>query len=921
MNRFFLILALAASAFAHDSTELWAGAKYDPAVPTEKSVLGHEPGERISSPAEIVKYMQTLAAAAPTRMKVFEYGETWEHRKLIYAVIGSETNIGRLPEIQADMMRLADPRKTNAAEAKQAIAKLPALVWLAYGVHGNEISSPDSALMTAYHLLASKDDKLVDEILAKDVILIDPLQNPDGRNRFVHDFEVAEGLRPDANQLAAEHNEPWPGGRTNHYYFDMNRDWFAMTQPETRGRIAAVRQWLPLVFVDLHEMGSDSTYYFAPEANPYNPYITDTQKNSLEWFGKNNARYFDQLGFSYFTKEGYDEFYPGYGASWPLYYGSIGMTYEQASTRGLIVRKADNTVFTYRDTVQKHFITSISTAETAARNREKLLENFYQYRKESIEEGSKGPIREYILVREGNVSEVDKLAANLADQGIEIKRATATFQNGGKSYPEGSYIIDFAQPSFRLLRALLDTQVSMKPEFLAGEEHRRLTRQASEMYDVTAWSLPLQCGIRAEGVAQLSTGSFEALPNNYTRPGSVIGGTPEVAYLVPWGISASVRLLSGALQQGLRVATTDRSFTQNGHSYPSGTLIIKTKENPGNLPETMSKLAASSGADVYTTNTAWMDAGPNFGSRYVSYIPTDMKIAMAWDRPTSASAAGAARYVLERQYGYPVTAIRTQQLANADLSQFKTILLPDGGFGEGYEAVLGANGDRRLRDWVESGGTLVALGPGAVSYLADRRVGMLALSQENAAHESERATPAAGQATGKAAARTNGGAAEGEQTAQPQSNRVPGKLLTSEKDFDKAITADAELPDSLHGVLLRAKVNQESWVTAGVPETVNVLVTGRTIFSPIKMDRGLNAVYYEGPDQILASGFMWEPNRKQLAYKPFLVVQRAGRGNIVAFTADPNFRGYMDGLNVLFLNAVFRGPAHTGSGGGFGEEQ
>ena len=220
----------------------------------------------------------------------------------------------RLSDIQASMKKISDPRKTDDAEAKRLMTNLPAVIWLAYGVHGNEISSPDAALMTAYHLLASRGDKMVDEILAKDLILIDPLQNPDGRDRFVHDFNIAEGLRPDPSQLAAEHNEPWPGGRTNHYYFDMNRDWFAMTQPETRGRIAAVQQWLPLVFVDLHEMGSNSTYYFAPEANPYNPYITKTQKDSLEWFGKNNSHWFDHYGFSYFTKEGYDEFYPGYGS-------------------------------------------------------------------------------------------------------------------------------------------------------------------------------------------------------------------------------------------------------------------------------------------------------------------------------------------------------------------------------------------------------------------------------------------------------------------------------------------------------------------------------------------------------------------------------------------------------------------------------
>ncbi len=214
------------------------------------------------------------------------------------------------------------------------------MLWLAYGVHGNEISSNDAAMMTAYHLLASRNDKLVDEILANVVLILDPAQNPDGRARFVHNFEIAEGLKADASQLAAEHNEPWPGGRTNHYYFDMNRDWFAMTQPETVGRIKAVQEWFPLAYVDLHEMGSDATYYFAPEANPYNPYITRAQRDSLEWFGRNNAKWFDKYGFNYFTREGYDEFYPGYGASWPLFHGSIGMTYEQASTRGLVVRKS-----------------------------------------------------------------------------------------------------------------------------------------------------------------------------------------------------------------------------------------------------------------------------------------------------------------------------------------------------------------------------------------------------------------------------------------------------------------------------------------------------------------------------------------------------------------------------------------------------
>ncbi|HLJ49410.1 MAG TPA: M14 metallopeptidase family protein [Bryobacteraceae bacterium] len=911
------VAALLIPAFAEPKFVYWPGSSYDGSIPTEKQVLGYEPGDRISSHENILKYLEALAKAAPTRMKVFEYAKTWEHRPLVYAAIGSPATIARLDKIKADMQRLADPRKTSDAEAKQIISSTPAVIWLAYGVHGNEISSPDAALMTAYHLLASRNDKMVDEILAKDLILIDPQQNPDGRDRFVHNFEIAEGLQPDPSQLAAEHNEPWPGGRTNHYYFDMNRDWFAITQPETRGRIKTLLEWYPLVFVDLHEMGSDATYYFTPEADPYNPYILKSQRESLEWFGRNNAKWFDEFGFNYFTREGYDEFYPGYGASWPLYYGSIAMTYEQASTRGLIVRQTNGTVVPYRQTVREHFVASVSSAETAAHNHDKLLENFYHYRQTAVAEGTKGPVREYILPRTGDTTTVDKLAVNLATQGIEVKRATAPFKNAGNDYPQGSYAIPLAQPMYRMIRTFLDPQVSMDAEFLKGEEHRRKERLPSEMYDVTAWSLPLQYNIGAVGSADVSKGSFEPVVGGRMPEGKVVGNSPTVAYLVPAGTSGTMAFLARALQEHLHVLSTDKEFKLAGRTYGRGTLIVRVKDNGADLADTVQRLARKSDVDVYTTDTGWVDEGANFGSHNVFTVPP-AKIAIAWDQPTNSSAAGATRFLLEREYDTPVTVARTSQFANSDLSAFNVIVLPDaGGFGGGggYAGALGQNGARRLKDWVEAGGTLIGVGPGAVTFLADSRSQLLAISQENLAKPAGE-TPGAGRNQAAPAAAGGGNAA-----APPTDGHVPGKLLASDQDFEKAIQPDTDQPDSLHGVLLRAKVYGDHWLTDGVADTVNVLVQGRAIFAPIKMDKGINAVYYAGPDQILASGFMWEQNRKQLAYKPFLVVQRDGRGFVIGFTADPNFRGYMDGLNTLFLNAVFRGPAHATGGGGRGGEQ
>jgi len=895
--RFFFVLLLIMSAASITSAqtkfEYWPGANYDSRVPTFKQVLGYEPGERITSHAGLMQYLESLAAFAPERIKIFEYARTWEGRKLVYAVVGSEANIRQMDQIRAGMQRLADPRRTPIAEARTLINSLPAVVWLAYGVHGNEISSPDAALLTAYHLIAARGDAVTDEILSKAVVVIDPTQNPDGRDRFVHNFNIAEGLESDASPLAAEHNEPWPGGRTNHYYFDMNRDWIALTQPETRGRVRVLQQWYPLVFVDLHEMGTDSTYYFAPEAVPYNPHLAKDQRASLQLFGKNNAKWFDQFGFSYFTREVYDAFYPGYGASWPSYFGSVAMTYEQASVRGLVVRRSDDTTMHFRDSVRRHFVASLSTAETAARNREKLLGDFYTYRQSAIDEGNSESIKTYILPRRGDTSAVDKLAAILYEQGVEIKRATASFRSCGKEYPTGSYVISLAQPAKRLIRTLLDQNVPMEEEFLKEQERRRSRRLPDEIYDVTAWSMPLMYNVECDPCAEVVRGSLEDAKPVLIPPGRV-NGQGSVAYLVPWGTAAAGRLLAASLREGLRVFSTDKAFTQEGRTFPDGTLIFKVKENPANLRETLERLAAESGAEVFATNSGWVDAGVNFGSRYVTYMRRPA-IAMAWDTPTAAYSAGQTRFVLERQFGYPVTVIRTRQLATADLSRFHVLILPDGG---AYQATFGAEGIGRLKDWVAGGGTIVALGSGAVSFLTNSNVGLLDSGVESAAREGKPETPKPPEGATR-------------QQSQGQERRPAGKLLASEEDYIKAIQPDAEPPDSLAGILARARADKEHWITAGVPSNVNVLVQGSAIFSPLKIDKGINAVIFESADRLLASGYAWEENRKQLAFKPFLMVQPQGRGLVIGFTQDPNVRAYMDGLNILFLNAVFRGVSHA----------
>ncbi|MBS1858411.1 MAG: peptidase M14, partial [Acidobacteria bacterium] len=748
MTKLAVLLPLLTSlASAQKAFEFWPGASYDPKIPTVRQVLGYEPGERITSHAGLMKYMEALAAAAPSRMKIFEYGETWEGRKMIYAAIAGEANLRRLPEIQSAIARIADPRKTPEAEAKRLIAGLPAVVWLSYGVHGNEISSPDAALLTAYHLLASRGDQMVEQILARTVVLIDPTQNPDGRDRFVHYYEQARGLEPDSSPNAAEHNEPWPGGRSNHYQFDLNRDWIALTQPEVASQVRALREWYPLVYVDLHEMGSDSTYFFTPESDPYNPNLTPTQRQSLSLFGKNNAKWFDKYGFDYFTREEYDAFYPGYGASWPCYYGALAMTYEEATTRGLVVRRSDESVLTYRDTVRHHFVASVSTLETASANREKLLNDFYQYRVTAIEEGRSGAVKAYLLPRGRDAGATDKLAGILLEHGIEVNRATAPFRAAGREFAAGTYVVPLAQPAKRFIRTLLDPQTPMDDKFIAAEEQRRKLKQRTEIYDVTAWSLPMLFNVEAVASATAVEGSFEPAKPGRILPGQVHGAGATVAYLAPWGSQSAGRLLAAALRRNLKVDSSDKPFTQNGRKYPEGTLIFKVAENPADLGEQLARMARETGAEVYGTSSGWVDDGVNFGSRWVVHLKKPA-IALAWDTPAQSGSAGAARFVLERQFGYPVTTIRAAQLPAADLSRFQVLVLPSGG---NYAGVLGEGGIARVKDFVAAGGTVVALGD-AVGFLANSRVDLLAIAQENALREGE--SGGAGSGGGRGAAAT-----------------------------------------------------------------------------------------------------------------------------------------------------------------------
>jgi hypothetical protein len=872
-------------ALAQDDFEFWPNANYDPVIPSIEDVLGYSPGEKITWHRDAIKYFEALAQAAPDRVILKEYARSWQDRELIYAVISSPQNLEKIESVKAGMQRLSDPRDTDESKASNIIPDQPAVTWLSYGVHGNEISSTDASMLTAYHLLASRSDPRVADIMRNTVVIIDPMQNPDGRDRFIHQFTTAEGLTPDSDRNSAEHDEPWPGGRTNHYLFDMNRDWFIQTQPETIGRAKAMLEWYPVAYVDAHEMGSDGTYYFAPEAVPYNPHLAEDQTASLQIFGRNNARWFDEFGIDYFTREVYDAFYPGYGASWPSYFGSVAMTYEQASTRGMVFRQYDGNELHYRETVRNHFVTSLSTAETVAANREKFLYDFYNYRVSAIEEGQNEDVRSYILPVQDDQAAVNKLAGLLSRQDVEVNRALARFSACGQSYEAGTYVIRTDQPAKRFIRTLMDLDVPMAEDFLAEQERRRADNLPDEIYDVTGWSLPLMFNIQSNTCNRVPSGDFELTGTDLFQAGSVDGGQASVSYIVPWGEATAVRFLANALQAGIALKSNDKGFTNNGNEYPAGSLIVDVADNAENLFSTVTEIAEKTGARVVAVNDSWVTDGPNFGSGNV-VRHNEIKIAMAWDEPTASYSAGNTRFVIERQFDYPVTPIRVDRLRTANLNRYQVLILPVMN-GAGYKSALGQIGIQNIKTWVRQGGVLISLG-NATRFLADPDVDMLAVRRERGVVE----------------------LIEIPDTDRDEAT-VQGQYLSELEAYENQVVALEDNPYNVSGVLVRADVHPEHWLSAGVAPELNVLVRGVDIYTPIRINDGINVARFQGPDDLLASGYLWEENRKQLAYKPFVISQSSGAGEIVAFTQDPTVRAYLDGLNIILMNAIFRASAHA----------
>lgn len=866
-----IILVFTSSLAQSSDKPFWPDAMYDPAIPTLQSVLGHDHGKKITSPAEALIYLDALVAAAPQRTRLVQYASSWESRPLVYLVISSQANMAELDANQRRMQTLADARRYDAEQREALLQQTIPVSWLSYGVHGDEISSTDAALLAMYHLLAAKDDATVTKILADSIVVLDPSQNPDGRARFVHHFEQNLGLQPSIHQLAAEHRQAWPGGRTNHYFFDMNRDWFAITQPETLGRVTHYLKFHPVVHADVHEMGVDSSYFFPPPTEPLNPFISSRQIENLDLYGKGNAKAFDEFNFDYFTREIFDAHYPGYGDSWPTFQGAIGMTFEMASARGLVQRKGTGELVTYRDGVHRHFVSSLATMLTTATNGKRLLRDLVDYRADALN------YEQHYIFSAGDKSLQRKLANKLTTQGIEVHTLESATRACGKSYPAGSYVVKAGQPAGHLVRTLLDADSPIADDFWQEQERKRAQGIQVGLYDVLAWSMPGLYGLDVD-ICERTLDSLAAYsPASQTNEAQ---SRATFAYVIPNESSASVQFLAAALRAGLPVLNIDAAFTLDGKAFSRGTLVIKVKDEPEVIHGKIMGLAARFDVEVVATDSSWTSSGVNFGSPQASALRAP-QVALAWDEPTNVNAAGNTRFVIEQQLGYPVTTIRTPDLSSRDLAYFDVLIVPDGG---DYASALGDSGLDNLKAWVDNGGVLITTGAASLLLLEDG-LGFLATQLEANVD------------------------AENVEGTEAESSLAAASTIGSVDEYQKILAQGAMKPDFIPGVIVRGDVNQDHWLSAGVGDSVNLVLDGSDIYTPLKHGRGTNVVHYAAADELLHGGYLWQENRDQLAFKPAVMARSVGAGEVIAFTTDPAYRGFMDGLHVMLGNAIFKAPS------------
>ncbi len=837
-------------------------------VPSFKDVVGHEIGERVTKAWQMQRYLEAVAEASD-RVVTEQIGTSWQGRPLMHAIVTSADNHARLDDIQANAQRLGDPRGLSDAAAREIVADQPAVFWFGGSIHGFELSGSEAALKMLERLSTQEDDETLNW-LTNTVVIIDPVLNPDGRDAFARYNHERLGREPNAD------NQDWSNDftrwealkfRTSHYFFDINRDWFAHTHRETQARVPVFQAWRPQVGIDAHEMGADVEFYVDPPTDPVGPFFPDFASTWFERFGEAHARGFDAHGIDYMLGERFNFFYPAYTTSYLSYQGAVGMLYEQGSSRGLALTRPDGTVRTLGDAARNQYIAFTSALKLASDEREALLEDYVAAHRAAVADGEQGTRRYLLPVADSDPQLVAEVVNLLHRGGVEVHRLNegASLRGvrdrsgravGSRTFPSGTYVIEAAQPRNRLVRVLLEPEIPV-PEGFLEEARKRVDRAENpRFYDITAWSLPLLFGI--DGFSTTDGSSLRTRRVDDAVSARASRSLPEAsyAYLIDGTQAAGLPALMHMKAQGYRVAMLRKPTRLGGDDYAAGTGIVYAGQADESVHAAVRDVATRFELNVRAVDSGLADGRhPSLGSGEVIYL-RDVSIAMLAEEPIHPYSFGWAWFTLDQQYELPVSLLRVPSLATANLGDYDTIVLPELYDTAALSRLAGEEGLERLARWVREGGNLVTIGNGT-----------------DIARELE---------------------------------------LTQLRSWYDDETHENALRVAVPGAMVATELDREHWLTAGVPDGFRALVNSDRIYLPPEgaaSPQQRSGIRYAGGDGFSWGGHMWEESVERLPEAVFAYEERVGRGRVIAFAEDVNFRAYYRGANRLFLNAVLAGPS------------
>jgi hypothetical protein len=830
MQRISLLLFLVSTVlFSQSNTDLSyylpQDVQFNSNIPTPKSIIGHEVGEWHITHDKLVQYMYALAEASD-RISIEDRGKTFEGRPLLLMTITAPENHTNLKTLQAQHIEATQTDSPN-------LENRPIVVYQGFSIHGNEPSGSNASLVAAYYLAAAEGSK-IEAILKNTIILFDPSFNPDGLQRFAYWANTNKNinLNPDPNDR--EYSEIWPGGRSNHYWFDMNRDWLPVQLPESRARINTFHNWMPNILTDHHEMGTNSSFFFQPgvpsRTHPLTPKLNQELTKGIATY---HAKAFDEIGSLYYSEENFDDFYYGKGSTFPDINGSIGILFEQASSRGHI-QESDNGILTFPFTIRNQFTAALSTLDAANGMRKEILEYQHNFFKNARNEATKEGTKAIVFGDEKDAAKTYHLAEILKRHRITFHDINSDFSQDGKNYKKGySYVVPKNQKKTRLINAMFE---------------KRINFQDSLFYDISAWTFPLAFNLDYTETTTKNAGN-PVVNLEHLKGG--VNSKSEYAYLFEWNEYYSPKLLNQVLKKGLRAKVSMKRFKANGKSYDYGTILIPARNQDLTTSELytfLNDLAQESYIKIDAVSTGLND-GIDLGSNNFRSVALP-KIALLVGDGMGPYDAGEIWHLLDTRYDIIATKLDTERFNRADLSRYNTIIMVSS------SSALNEANTKKLKAWIEDGGTLVAY-KNTLRWLNSQKLMKIDFKKQ--------------------------------------------KLEANNISFEER--SDFRGAQVIGGAIFDTKLDRSHPINFGYKNDNLALFRNSTLFINADKNSYNNPIQYtKNP---LLSGYISEENLDSISSTVPLKIGKIGRGTIVGFTDNTNFRAFWYGTNKLLMNAIF----------------